>query len=269
MNNKLNIKIAFFDIDGTLTNSNHEITEKTIETLNKLSDKGIEIVICSGRGNSYVLNLIRYFKNTNYIISSNGSEIYDIKNKNNIYENKIDFNTVKSLYIYAINNNLNIILSAMNNRYVNFKTRITIDVIYLDNINKLKETDIYQVIIIDEEYSNMKNLEEYIKNYNDIKIINYSIDYQNKITLGDHWFDIVNRNINKGISIEKLLNKLNIDKNNAICFGDGINDIDMFESCGIKVAMGNAIEVIKEKADYITDSNDDGGISEFFNKYYF
>lgn len=266
---KLKIKIAFFDIDGTLTNSNHEITKRTIATLNKLGDKGIEIVICSGRGNSYVLNLIKNIKNTNYIISSNGAEIYDIKNENNIYSNKIDFKTIKDLYNYAIKNNLNIILSSIYNRYVNFEPRITVDAIYLNDINNLMDIDIYQVIIIDEEYSNMKNLEEYIKNYNDIRIINYSIDYQNKITLGDHWFDIVNRDINKGISIEKLLNKLNIDKNNAICFGDGINDIDMFESCGIKVAMGNAINIIKEKADYITDSNDFEGITNFFNKYYF
>jgi len=267
--NKLDIKIAFFDIDGTLTNSNKVITEKTLKTLNKLTENGIELVICSGRGNSYVLNLIKNIKSSNYIISSNGAEIYDITNKNNIYSNKIDFKKIKSLYNYAINNNLNIIFSSIYNRYVNYEPRIMADIIYLNDINILNEIDIYQVIIIDEEYYNMKKLEENIKNFSDIKIINYSIDYQNKIEYGDHWFDVVNKDVDKGKGITNLLNKLNIDKSNAICFGDGINDIDMFESCGIKVAMGNAIEIIKEKADYITDSNDDEGITAFFNKYYF
>lgn len=50
--NKLNIKIAFFDIDGTLTNSNKEITYNTINTLNNLIDNNIYVVLCSGRINS-------------------------------------------------------------------------------------------------------------------------------------------------------------------------------------------------------------------------
>ena len=79
----LDIKIAFFDIDGTLTNSNKDITKNTLNTLKRAKKEGIIIVLCSGRSNSYITNLI----NTNYldfIISSNGSRIYDVSNNKNI-----------------------------------------------------------------------------------------------------------------------------------------------------------------------------------------
>ena len=76
--------------------------------------------------------------------------------------------------------------------------------------------------------------------------------------------NIVNININKGDAVKLLLKKLNIDKKYSICFGDSINDFDMFDACGIKVAMGNALDSLKEKADYITESNDNDGITYFF-----
>ena len=54
MKGKLDLKIAFFDIDGTLTNSKQELTKNTIETIRKAHENGIEIVLCSGRTNTYV-----------------------------------------------------------------------------------------------------------------------------------------------------------------------------------------------------------------------
>ena len=60
----------------------------------------------------------------------------------------------------------------------------------------------------------------------------------------------------------------NIQKSNSICFGDSGNDISMFESSGIKVAMKNATEDIKNIADYITEhSNNENGVIEFLKKY--
>ena len=113
----------------------------------------------------------------------------------------------------------------------------------------------------------MKKLELYINNKTNLKVINKSFDYLNEFKNSYYFFDIVNNNVSKGNAIKYLLKVLNINKENSICFGDSINDIEMFKSVGISVAMGNSIEEIKNIADYITDTNDNDGISKFFDKY--
>lgn len=267
MNNKLNIKIAFFDIDGTLINSNKEITNNTITTLNNLYSRGIEIVLCSGRPNSYIINLSKKIYGIRYSISSNGAEIYDMHTKKNIYDSKINFNYISSIWNYCINNKLAIIINTKYEKYTNKFINNIKDYIILENIKTIKKKNIYQIVINFNNYEEMNKLKEFITNNSSLKIINCSLDYLNKNIYGYHWFDIVNNDVSKGKAIKKLLSKLNIDKNNAICFGDSINDIEMFNECGIKVAMGNALDELKNIADYITDTNNSDGISKFFDKY--
>ena len=78
--------------------------------------------------------------------------------------------------------------------------------------------------------------------------------------------DIVNIDSNKGNAVKKLLEILNIKKEETIAIGDDINDLSMFEQVGYKVAVSNAIDIVKEKADEITLSNDEDGVAVFLNK---
>ena len=78
--------------------------------------------------------------------------------------------------------------------------------------------------------------------------------------------DIANINSNKGNAVKKLLEILNISKNEAIAIGDDNNDLAMFEQVGYRVAVDNAIDVVKEKANEITLSNDDDGVAVFLEK---
>lgn len=78
--------------------------------------------------------------------------------------------------------------------------------------------------------------------------------------------DIANIDSNKGIAVKKMLEILNIKKEETIAIGDDNNDLSMFEQVGYKVAMGNAIDIVKEKADEITLSNDEDGVAVFLEK---
>lgn len=267
MDDKLNIKIAFFDIDGTLTNSKQKISDKTIEALKKAHNKGIEIVLCSGRTNTYVCNYLKQISGARYAISSNGAEIYDLENKINIYEDKMNFLEVKYLWDYCNNNKMSMVLNTIDNRFANKYNLRPDSKVFVDNIDFLSNENIFQIVIADNKYINMQNLQENINLLKNTNIINYSHDFLNKLDIGNHWFDIVKTNVNKGNAIKVLLEKLNINPEYAICFGDSVNDTNMFNECGIKVAMGNALDEIKDISTYITDTNDREGISNFFNKY--
>ena len=69
--------------------------------------------------------------------------------------------------------------------------------------------------------------------------------------------------------LEFLLKFLNISRSSVVVFGNDDNDIEMFNECGIKVAMGNALDELKNISDYVTDTNYNNGISKFFLKYLF
>lgn len=77
---------------------------------------------------------------------------------------------------------------------------------------------------------------------------------------------IANIDSNKGNAVKKLLEILNIKKEETIAIGDDINDLSMFEQVGYKVAVDNAIDIVKENADEITLSNDEEGVAVFLDK---
>lgn len=262
-----NIKIAFFDIDGTLTNNKKEVLKSTIDTLNKANEIGIKLVLCSGRSNEYLLKYASLFNNIDYLISSNGARIYDIKNDKNIFVNTLTKEDIVDIYNFTNKNKLCLTITSDILAYINNYTQITNEDIYMRriiNINDILDKNLYQLIVVNNNIDNMINLENYLKNKSNLKLINYSLSYLKKEISNYYFFDIVSIDVNKGTAINKLLEYTKINKDESICFGDSVNDLDMFKSCGISVAMGNAIDELKKESDFITDSNEFNGISKFF-----
>ena len=85
-----NIKAIFIDIDGTLTNSKREVTTVTKEAIKRIINMGIKVVICSGRGNKYVQNKAKEANTSQYIITSNGAQIYDFNERKALYQKGIE-----------------------------------------------------------------------------------------------------------------------------------------------------------------------------------
>lgn len=266
MMDSLKIKIVFFDIDGTLTNSNKVMSENTINTLNKLIEKNIFIVLCSGRANSYIKQYLKLINKSKYSISNNGALIYDNNLNKIIISHTLYSKDLEYLWNYSNETKSSFIINTVNNKYSNNFVKNKKDKIIVDKLSDVKE-DKLQLVISNDDINIMKELEMYINIKTNLKVINKSFDYLNEIKDGYYFFDIVNKNVSKGNAINDLLKVLNINKKNSLCFGDSINDIDMFKSVGISVAMANAIEDLKNIADYITDTNDEDGISNFFDKY--
>ena len=73
-------------------------------------------------------------------------------------------------------------------------------------------------------------------------------------------FDVVVKGNNKGDGVKHLAEVTGTDLSEIMVFGDNYNDVEMFEVAGIKIAMGNAVDVIKDMATYITDDCSSDGI---------
>lgn len=261
-----NVKIVFIDIDGTLTNGKRRVTLTTKKSIKRITKKGIKVVITSGRNYLYSTNMSKKANASPIVISSDGSIIYDYKNDKIMYKNYIDIEKLEKIYDFAEEHKIGIILNSTNHSYCN-KYGMSIKGYKTTFLPKelLEKHSICQIVLIRNIRNNLDEIMKLMKKAN-LQISYFSRSFYNK-SHGDASIDLVNQNVSKGESIKFLLKKLNIKKKESVCIGDYNNDLDMFDACGFKVAMGNASKEIKEKADYITLSNEKNGVAYFLNNF--
>ncbi len=265
-----NIKVMFVDIDGTLTNSQKEVTQENADAIKKVVEKGIKVILCSGRGNKYVEAKSKKANASPLVISSNGAQIYDYEKDKTIYRVPMDKELLKEVIKELEIKKAGFILNCTDIRFSN-KTLVRKmdpeDKIY-ESMDDLKDKTIYQLVVEANSYRNLEELITYIRTIEKLRILNYSPAYLKGITTEKNYYlDVNSREVNKGMAIKEYLKLNNIKKEEAMCFGDHINDLDMFSVCGVTVAMGNAGEKLKSIADYVTDTNDNSGVAKFIEKY--
>lgn len=257
-------KIIFIDLDGTLLNKKSEITFYTQNIIKEVIQKGIFFVICSGRANRDTVNIIKEM-NTKIVISDNGSIVYDYIADKKIFESDIKKNILTDIWKFARKNNVSLTCNGTYNRFKDKDSNK--EAIIVKEIDEVKE-DITQIVATAKEYASIEKVKHYIKdNYPEIEVKNLWCQNSKETKKVVYEMDITNKNNSKGNAIKNLLKYLSIDKKYAICFGDQMNDVSMFKACDIKIAMKNANDELKAKADYITDyDNDNDGVAKFISK---
>lgn len=238
------IKAIFFDIDGTILNGNKGIPNSTLLALDKLREKDIKTIICTGRG--YDETMALNIENIDAYILLNGQIAYD--NKDNVLYKKPIKNKDKLIELF---NNKKIPFGLVDERntylnYIDDYVRYVHDTVNL-RMPEVKEYDgqeIYQALA----YGKVKDYIE--KELPDFLAVSWHFD----------GVDIVPKDSGKDKGIIEYCKLRNIDIKDTMSFGDGDNDREMLKTTGIGVAMGNAIDSVKVVADYITDRIDEDGI---------
>lgn len=256
-----NIKAVFFDIDGTLVDYNHQVSLSTLNTLDKLRNKGIKIFIASGRPKAQLKDIENIFNVDGYVIM-NGSMVYT---DHIIYQDNIDSKQFKEVYTYLNKHNIGSLIVDDENTYYNLYHE-GLDKEYLNSINyhNFKKYDI-------ERLNNHKVYQ--MMTYINKKDENIEKEFFNilKLTKGARWnnryLDVIPIDSGKDRGIKEMLKYFNIELSDTMAIGDSENDIDMLECVGLSVAMGNALDKVKEIADFITKDVDDDGI-EYVMKYF-
>ena len=266
------IKAVFTDIDGTLKNSKRKVSNFTKETLKRCKDEGLKIILVSGRSRQNMLNFMKDLDVSEYIISSNGAEVYNTKTNKKIYTNPIDKNQLKILYSYVKNNNFMLKLNyddklAINKKFYQDEVR------YLKTdeeiLNIIDNKEIVQCVVMNEDIEKLKEFKKYFyEKFNKLKIENESKKLKNE-TLPDetsYYCDVINKDASKGKAVEKLMKELDYSTQEVVTIGDGENDISMFRTTNNSVAMGNASEYVKGFANYETKTNDEDGLAYILNR---
>lgn len=265
------IKAVFIDIDDTLTNSNREISQRNREAIKKCIDKGIKIILTSGRSRKDALEYQQEIGTSPYIISSNGGAVYDVEKQEEIYVEEIEKENIKKMFDYALENKYRISFNYSDKLVMN-------EAFYPDELDKVKlieelekiinEEKIIQCVIYNQDIEKMKLCKHFIEGIEKVKIVNESKRLKNPELKPskNYYCDIVSKQVSKGKAVEMLCEYLNISAQEIVVIGDGENDISMFEITPNSVAMANSLEFVKEKAKYITITNDEDGVAVVLEK---
>lgn len=245
------VKIAFFDIDGTLIDMDKKIiSEKMIETLRKLKENNVLICIATGRT---PVSLPKFSDiEFDVFLTFNGS--YCFNKHQTIFSNPIQKDDVKAIIDNAASINRPVSIATRNRIAANGKDKDLLDYFAIakielkvdDDFEDVSNGEIYQIMMgcYEEEYASVMK----------------GIQHAKIAAWWDRAVDIIPANGGKGKGIEKVLEYYHLKKEDAIAFGDGNNDIEMLQAVGWGVAMENASEQLKKVADDICGHVTEDGI---------
>lgn len=234
------IKIAFFDVDGTLIDMNKKvISEKTRYTLNKLKENNI--IICLATGRTPVTLPKVEGVTFDAFLTFNGS--YCFNEKESIYSNPISHEDIKKLIANAtamkrpvsIASKTRVAANGKDDDLVQYYSFANLEVEVANDFDELVKEEIYQIMLgcCKEEY------EQLLKGVDGAQITAW----------WDRAVDVIPKNGGKGAGVRKMLEYYGLTEDEAIAFGDGNNDIEMLQAVGLGVAMENASADLKAVAD--------------------
>ena len=266
----MSYEILVLDIDGTLTNSQKNITERTKEALFSIQERGKKVVLASGRptpGIMHIAEQIRLKEYGGYILAYNGAKVLNCQTGEVIYQKTLPPESIQ--YIYDASKE--------------FKTGLlSYDT---EGIITPEEPDEFIQIEAKINKLSMKKVDNFVEyiNYPVNKCLMTAegtyladVEAEMKKRFGDRlniyrsesfFLEIMPQSIDKAYSLGKLLEHLGMRKEQMICCGDGYNDLSMIQYAGLGVAMENANDQVKAAADYITLSNDKDGVAHVIQKF--
>lgn len=263
------MKLIALDVDGTLLNSNNKISQRTLRSLIRAMKEGHKVIIVSGRPTEAINPIAKELSLDKYgglISAFNGGTIINFETGYELTNHTLDADLTKEILKESRGLDIDVLIPK-NKTMISYR-----DNKYLDLERKILgfDTEIREDIIESIDFNPNKLLLASDKKTLDELIPHLEKKYNKKASLvrsQDFYYEVMPKGLSKGKSLLEIADKYNIDQKDIIAFGDQMNDKTMIELAGVGVAMANAIEAIKEIADYVTLSNDEDGIANYLEKF--
>ena len=277
------IKLLAVDMDGTCLDGRSRMTDRTLCALRKAAEKGIIIVPATGRNLECIPHRLAAgtLRRTGtpddhankglfrYVISSNGARVTDIFERKTIFQASVKHEDALTLLEKCRGKGLGI-ASHVRHRYLlqgRFLTTAGLLIYGKD------AKGVYCV----------RDMEAFIHR-NDCEVEEFQFYFllpgakeKVRAILRDYpslhaaytgiYVEVYSENASKGNALAALAGHLGIRQEEIACIGDGENDLSMFASSGLKIAMGNAVDILKVQSDHITETNRNDGAAKAIGHY--
>lgn len=274
------IKAIVLDIDGTLLNTGKIISEKTKQALIAAQEKGIKVILASGRPTTGMLELAEQLEMTKYegfLVSYNGARVTDCLTKEVLFNQAMSIETGQAILEHLKKFDVIPMIDKEDYLYVNDVYSGMLDL--PDGAFNIIE---YEARGGNFKLSEIDDLVAFATFPINKILIAAQPEYLQKIAPALHapfdeivtaafsapfYFEFTDKGIDKAKALNTVFPEMGIHSENIIAFGDGHNDRSIIEYAGIGVAMGNAVDALKEIADDVTLSCDEDGIAAGLEKY--
>ena len=254
-----------FDVDGTLLNSQGQLTERTVTAISSARDKGATVILATGRSWSELQYGIDAIPDIEYAICTNGLEAYNRLGEV-LYTEQIQPDLARelvtiirsSIHGVAIGAGIGSELFAAPKVIEGLVPGIEITSDRLvDDIAQVLTSDVRDLLIYHPSYVN--KLDDLFTKVKDV-IVDDRVDI---VYSGLPMIEIVPAGSGKGTCLAWLAQQLELKQENVFAFGDGMNDLSMLQWAGTGIAMGQSHQRVKASADLIIGSVDEEGIAEW------
>ena len=253
------------DIDGTILGASNEITSRVKAAIKKASEKGLKIVIATGRMHSATVHITKELELDTPVISYQGAIIRD---NHKLYkcislEKPLDFEIINKLRKYGEHINVytenDLYVEDVSERLLNYAEVRHISYKKVHKFEDIKDEQILKIITI----TNTPQKNNLIK---DEMYREYG-DSLNVVKSTDIYCEFVNKYADKSYALKYLADYWHIPIDEVIAVGDQENDICMIKAAGFGVAMANGCEKIRQEADYICPSVEEDGVAKLIENY--
>lgn len=251
-----NIKMVVTDMDGTLLNSNHEVSSRFFDVFKKLQQQNILFVAASGRPYYSIVEKLEAIKDEIIIVAENGGLV--IQNEEVLLSNVINPDRLLELYNLVTNiedtypifctKNQAFIVRASDDLVNTFSEYYSVYTL-IDSLEEI-EDDVIKIALY-----HTTNSEAHV-----FPVVKHLKPELNVVVSGNHWVDISEAITNKGNAVTLLQNHHNIKPSETMAFGDYNNDLELLKCAKYSYAMANAHSDVKAIANFETKSNDNFGV---------
>jgi Cof subfamily protein (haloacid dehalogenase superfamily) len=280
------MKLIALDMDGTILTSKKEITPETVRAIKRVQEQGHIVMVMSGRPSESIIPVLQKYELDCPIGASNGNmvllngEVLEMTSLNPSQNKRIIEEMEKEYLLYELYSNLGIhIPSDWENRMEralksgevpteyfeddHFKSSLNIayvekDMLFFDDIDSLlknRDLSLQKIYVLAYVPEQKQRLLCSLASIEDLYIID-TTPFNIEITKG-----------NKGDGLIVMAEHFQIPLKDTIVIGDQRNDIPMFQVAGISIAMGNAVEEVKNMSDFATLTNDENGVAYAIENY--
>ncbi len=237
-------KLIALDMDGTLLNRQHEVSKENRQAIAEAEERGVQVVLSTGRSIATCADYAKSLELSSYLVTVNGSEIWDPEGKL-VERNPLQNETVQTLW-------------DLRNQHDTHYWAVTTDAVFRkdfpDDIGGHEWLKFG--FHTDDDEVRKAILEELNKN-GQLEISNSSPLNIEVNALG----------INKANALIKVCKRIGITMKEVLAVGDSLNDLAMIKEAGCGVAMGNAQELVKEEADWVTGTNEEDGVAQAIRRW--
>ena len=267
-------KLLAIDMDGTALTLRKKITPRTKSAIDDLLRRGVHVVTSTGRGISELTDYAEDLKLMRYGILITGGLIYDFFKREPIVMHGVAEDIMMKIIDYGLEERAMVHLLTLKHSVAR-----EIDIQHMEDFNMQVYYDMFNRICL-----RVDDLKQYVRdNPGEVMKVNLyhrdklsrdkNLERMSKLNLSITFTERDNleaspAGITKGSGLIELCEFLGVDLSETIAVGDGLNDLEILQTAGLAVAMGNAKDEIKDIADYVTADNEHDGVAEVIEKFF-